>query len=149
MPTIPSSPTTWTGDSAVTFSIPAGTWASASWQLVGTGGQPPWVDNYSFPHNQDPAIATDSQNNMCDFGVGPTGSFNISVGVTTAQLADINAAAGGTLNANVYATCEGGATITACNLILAAMGAGAGTQILGQPDDGLTNRNILPGRILH
>lgn len=90
---IPSSPATFSVDETaqtenLTFAIPAGTFASGTWNEQGsTDNNDTYTDRILTPTNS------------AAFATHGSGAFDSSVAVTAAQLADINAAAGGNLAA--------------------------------------------------
>ena len=112
---IASSPATFTlnaGNSytqIVTFAIPAGTISAASWNIQGTD-LPAWVLGLSIATGTGYAHAT--------FPNSPASPWNISPTLATGQLGDIQAAAGGTLSAQVTGHANTGPSITAFTLTL-------------------------------
>jgi hypothetical protein len=126
MPTIPSVPATFSvavpGSEAVTFAIPAGVWTSGTWDsqgVAGAGGGGAGVTCNA--HSQ--------ARGTYDFGGG---AYVFSAAVTALQLADINAAAGGTLNATYDSTNSFQDDVSLFTLTLVGGGEGGG----GDPGGG-------------
>ncbi|MCW3095445.1 MAG: hypothetical protein JWL77_1063 [Chthonomonadaceae bacterium] len=99
MPTIPSSPSSFTitvpvgtssNDQAVTFAIPAGTWNTGAWQTIGTvtSGHLP-IQHASMPGGIGADPITPNRTDGSYTGNGSVAPGNMTV---------INAAAGGTLD---------------------------------------------------
>ena len=92
MTTVPSSPPTFSltrgGSQVVTFSIPAGTYTSASFNITSS------ISGASGSYDNVMGFASDTVGSGLSSG---NGAWNYSVTCSSAQLADINAAAGGTL----------------------------------------------------
>lgn len=126
MPTIPSSPATFSvvvpGSFAVTFDVPAGVWTSGTWDsqgIAGAGGGGAGVTCNA--HSQA----------LGNYDLGG-GAYVFSAPVTALQLADVNAAAGGTLNATYDSTNSFQDDVSLFTLTLVGGGGGDG----GDPGGG-------------
>lgn len=113
---VASIPPAFTGaPTTVNFTIPAGTWLSATWELQG---------NYSGGSIATLSVKTGGAHNAA-FPDPSASPFDTSVAATTLQLADINAAAGGTLASVVLDVTSGGTTVNFTSFVLTLVGTPA------------------------
>ncbi len=113
MPTIYSSPATFSPTQTVTFAIPSGTWVSGEFEIVGSSsGQVTGTFEYVTGGTHATVLPD------------PDGPFDYVNPATAAQLADINAAAGGNLSCVVDPSL-GGASISVTTFILTLSPASA------------------------
>ena len=97
---------------SVTFAIPVGTWGTATWQIAGASGSGVTTAE----------LTTTGASHTQQFTSHTGAVSNESVVASVAQLADINAAAGGTLTATLQASVA--ETITGFTLVICPAATG-------------------------
>ncbi|MDQ3833620.1 MAG: hypothetical protein M3315_08290 [Actinomycetota bacterium] len=121
MPVISSSPVTLSLNAnvnqAVTFAIPPGVWATATWEVIGTIASSASGGQLQTIVGSDSAVGSSH---------GSNGTYDDVFAASSQQLTSINAAAGGNLTVNLRLNASPGATDAVTTFTLTLVGGGGG-----------------------